>query len=84
MKQPEFRIRKVSGRTTDWYHLEQRGWLWGWNQVAYVTEYECTYYSFPSLQACEIEIKKILRERNPDVIVREVNTDYPFTFSNIS
>lgn len=75
MKQPEFRIIKVSGRTRDFYYLEERGWLWGWNKVPSIVYYDGCEYVFETIEDCEKEITAILRERIPDEVIKEIYTN---------
>lgn len=74
MKQPEFRVTRVSGSSSDWYILERRGIFWGWNPVPYIIN----DFEFPSIEACEEKLKVILRRRKPPVLVREYITDRPW------
>lgn len=81
MKQPEFRVIKCSGTHQDYYYLEERGWLWGWNRIPRHTYYEHSEYEFYTREDCEQRVKEILRSRNPDKVVMEIHTNtQPVTF----
>lgn len=83
MKQPEFRIKKVSGMTKDFYYLQERGFIWGWNDIPRQSHYEHSDYEFLSIGDCVTRVKQILRSRKPETIVREFYTNDPFLYETL-